>query len=491
MSILFQSAGFLCIPYGSARPANTNQVAAWTQTVGALQLRATVIDMLADAVRAHCRTIAPHQAAAATGWVALFGPAPFIPNGSSVGAGAGAAAAVPSAQRPTGTLLLELLIDRMLLDMHFHLAGREENFTAEDKRQQQHQNSAHCEQMYVWCMFGAHSIAAVVLTPCPSVLCVVPKPTARTCRPGCLSALPAVRKSQVQERMLSRLSVLEKRVPYACAGARAAAVLGLAKRLYTLDALCAAPPAQALWAAALARLMGSYFNFFQLLARVALEETPVHKSASAFTSPVTSPPPSAVASAAASLASTPQSQAQTPSQTSAPSSVAHSQPSTQSQSQSQPSQPARTPPTPPNPWARAPVAPPAPVAPQPLPGGSAASAAPGTLVVPVTAATAQTKSATVSLWTEDPLLQRDRSSRRWVLELLGRLRPLMAPPAGAASMPTPYHLVRQRYKLLMQSVELSDPCAAANLGLALPDFNKPLPKLVASSPHCAVFNMAL
>jgi len=58
-------------------------------------------------------------------------------------------------------------------------------------------------------------------------------------------------------------------------------------------------------------------------------------------------------------------------------------------------------------------------------------------------------------------------------------------------MPTPYLLVRQRYKLLMQSVEMHDPSAAVNLGLALPEFNRPVTNQLSASPHCAVFNMAL
>jgi hypothetical protein len=151
MSILFQSAGFLCIPFGSARPANTNQAPAWSQTVGALQLRATVVDMLAEMVRTHCRTVSPHQTAATVGWVALFGPAPFIPADTSFSS---SAAAVPSAQRPTGTLLLELLVDRMMLDMHFHLAGREENFTAEDKCEQE-SNSACAAEAHCCCHAGS------------------------------------------------------------------------------------------------------------------------------------------------------------------------------------------------------------------------------------------------------------------------------------------------------------------------------------------------
>ena len=141
MSVLFQSRDFNAPRGGSASViVPTNAASPWVASLGSYKLRKLVLAMLTDlAKRSH--SVSPYAASASSlhSWLVVLGPAPFDLDQPSL----------PSNCKQPATLLLEMIVESMLMEVRLALVtGR--TWTNEERSQKQtHTRERRISQMHV------------------------------------------------------------------------------------------------------------------------------------------------------------------------------------------------------------------------------------------------------------------------------------------------------------------------------------------------------
>lgn len=128
MAVLFQSRDFNT-PRGSsvAVAVPPNAASPWVASLGSYKLRRFVLQML-TALTNRSRSISPYAASASAlhSWLVVLGPAPFEMDQPSV----------PSNCKRPASLLLEMIVESMLMEVRLALAaGRP--WTNEERSQKQ------------------------------------------------------------------------------------------------------------------------------------------------------------------------------------------------------------------------------------------------------------------------------------------------------------------------------------------------------------------